>query len=266
MFQRAILTAVHFRYLQAFSNAGSMYYNYKGTHSIVLMAVCDAHYNFTMVDVGAEGRNSDGGVLQASDMGIRISNGSIEFPEDIRLRHWPEGPTLPHLLVGDEAFPLTQRIMRPFPGRSGGRMPLSEAIYNYRLSRARGCIENAFGIMASRFRLLRKPILASENTVTYATLAMLVLHNYLKRMDQHNSSYDHWYYPPDFQDRIDEYGALCQRPWHENDCNLLSIDAREIAQPDVLRTPREVRNTLADYFISEGAVPWQNDSVLMGGY
>ena len=58
--------------MQAPQNSGSDWFNYKHTHSIVLLAVCNAVYKFLLVDIGDAGRQSDGGVYNNSSLGYAI--------------------------------------------------------------------------------------------------------------------------------------------------------------------------------------------------
>ncbi|CAI6359343.1 unnamed protein product [Macrosiphum euphorbiae] len=173
---------------QAFSNYGSTHFNYKGTHSTVLLAMCDANYNFLLVDIRAPGRCSDGGVFRSSNIGKAFANKTINLPEPIEI-DGVNGP-IPYFMVGDGAFPLTEYLMRPYPGRGRSTMPKDEDIFNYRLSRARRTIENAFGILASRFRIFRKPIIASEKTIINITKATIVLHNFIKKVRNRLSMYN----------------------------------------------------------------------------
>ncbi|XP_049959534.1 uncharacterized protein LOC126476887 [Schistocerca serialis cubense] len=55
--------------IQAPNNSGSLYWNYKKTYYIVLLALVDPCYNFIAIDVGAYGKNSDGGILVNSNLG-----------------------------------------------------------------------------------------------------------------------------------------------------------------------------------------------------
>ncbi|XP_044593267.1 protein ANTAGONIST OF LIKE HETEROCHROMATIN PROTEIN 1-like [Cotesia glomerata] len=93
-------------HIQCPDNAGSSYYNYKNSHSIVLMAVYDANYLFTLVDIGAYGRRSDGGIFRSSAMGQKFENSDMNIPKPDSLT--VDGMPQPYVLVGDEAFQLTK--------------------------------------------------------------------------------------------------------------------------------------------------------------
>ena len=47
---------------------------------MVLLAVCDAKYCFTMFDVDQYGSNNDSGVLLKSKMGKNLAKGSLSIP------------------------------------------------------------------------------------------------------------------------------------------------------------------------------------------
>ena len=52
--------------IQAPSRSGSTSVDYKKSFSIVLLAVCITSYEFTLVDSGEAGRQSDGGIYNNS--------------------------------------------------------------------------------------------------------------------------------------------------------------------------------------------------------
>ncbi|KAJ4943635.1 hypothetical protein JOQ06_006133 [Pogonophryne albipinna] len=103
--------------IQAPANSGSLYFNYKSSHSLVLLAVVDAQYLFRVVDVGGFGRSSDGGSLWNSAFGESLRDGSLQLPPDTVIPGAERLGLLAHVFVGDEAFPLLDNLLRPFLGR-----------------------------------------------------------------------------------------------------------------------------------------------------
>ena len=161
--------------MQAPRGAGSTFFNYKGTHSIVILAVCNAYYRFILVDVGDAGRHSDGGVLSQSTFGQALESHSLPIPSSRALPG--TNIEVPFVFVGDEAFPVRTNMLRSYPGRN---LAERAAIFNYRLSRARRTIENSFGVLAARWRIFRRSIIGTPQNVMTFTKAAIVLHNFLR--------------------------------------------------------------------------------------
>ena len=118
------------------------------------MALVDADYQFIFIDVGNYGSNGDSGIFKNSALGEAFNNQMLHALPPKRLPGYPEGGALPHCIMANEAFPLRMDLMRPYPrGKKKDRLPYDKSIFNYRLSRARRIVENAFGIMVQRFRV-----------------------------------------------------------------------------------------------------------------
>ncbi|XP_070401439.1 uncharacterized protein [Nothobranchius furzeri] len=140
-------------FIQPPANSGSTFYNYKSRFSIILMAVVDTNYRFVYASAGTQGRASDAGVFAHSDLREAMDTGTLNVPPDATLPGTDS--TMPYVLIGDEAYPLRPDLMKPYPSQN---LNHDQRIFNYRLSRARRVVENAFGILANRFRVFRTTI------------------------------------------------------------------------------------------------------------
>ncbi|XP_049809639.1 uncharacterized protein LOC126252760 [Schistocerca nitens] len=83
--------------------SGSLFWNYKGYFSIVLLALVDANCKFITIDVGSYGKEGDSGIFNKSAMGKMIMKGDV-FPADEKLPL--TDIKMPFVIVSDEAFRL----------------------------------------------------------------------------------------------------------------------------------------------------------------
>ncbi|WKY15689.1 hypothetical protein Q1695_000855 [Nippostrongylus brasiliensis] len=147
------------------SRSGSSFFNYKGHYSIVLLALVHANYRCILYDLGASGRSSDAGVFMTSPMKTYIEEHDADFPSPVQLGHIGKVPC--HFLV-DQGFRLTTRFIRPYSDAEASSDSKS-AYFNFKLSRARRVVENYFGILANRFRILLRPRFATPENIKTIT-------------------------------------------------------------------------------------------------
>lgn len=228
-------------------HSGSLYYNYKGFYSVVLLALVDADYKFVWAEVGANGSSSDAGIFKESALATGLSEGTLGFPDP---EPYPkDNSPMPYFIVGDDAFPLRTYLVKPFSARYLGR---GERIFNYRCSRARRVVENGFGILVNRFRVLLTTIQTTPNTATLITKACLCMHNLMRMRYPNLQNAD--------LDREGDQGQVIPGAWRDRD--FQDEMARAARAPRQTRAGREQRVYMKGYYNSEaGSVPWQEAAI-----
>ncbi|XP_064479433.1 uncharacterized protein LOC135392644 [Ornithodoros turicata] len=213
------------------------------------MAVADSSYLFRLIDVGAPGRMSDGGVFKRSPIGQRLHSGLLGLPSSQQLPG--SEASLPYVLIGDEAFQLREDFLRPYPG---SRESPAERIFNYRLSRARRCVENALGILTARFRIFRGPIKLKPDNAERVVKAACVLHNFLCVECRNSSAYC----PVGYADHEDSFGNIIAGSWRSETAADTSTFALQAAHARKSQSSAQgVRDLYAQFVANEGQVPWQ---------
>ena len=224
--------------------SGTLYHNYKKFFSIVLMALVDADYRFLWIDVGTPGSNSDAQIWNDCELQDLIKEDKLQVPADAPLPGFDE--PIPYAIVGDDAFALRKYLIKPY-GRTRRVLTHAERVFNYRSSRARRVVENAFGILANRFQCLHTTMRQDTKTVIAIVSACCILHNILRSLG----------IPKGMVDEEDADHQVTPGAWREGPA---LTDGEQVTRGNIgTREAKTVREKLTEYYVSPaGQVPWQD--------
>ena len=117
-------------------------------------------------------------------------------------------------------------------------------------------VENAFGILANRFRVFMSPINLIPEKVETITMACTALHNFLRsRTDV--------YMPPGSVDRENrENSTIEPGDWHQGPQSTGLVPLAKQGSNSYSKTAKELRDQICNYFNSDkGEVPWQGNMI-----
>ena len=138
----------------------------------------------------------------------------------------------------DDAFPLKPYLLKPFSERNDITKDerRKRRVFDYRLSRARRCVENAFGILSQRFGIFQRAVAFTTEKAVNVTFAKIALYNFLVK-----------------EIHVDRF----IQPVDPSIPQLASID-RQAGNRNTSQA-RSVRDIYCKYFNTVGSVPWQFD-------
>lgn len=186
------------------------------------MGIADANYKFISIDVGEPGAVGDRNAFSRTKLGSMIiaDHAELNLPADAQIG----GNILPHLFIADDAFPLLKRIMKPYKAQRRVTLSDEQDIFNYRLSRARRCVESAFGILSIKWACINQTFSCQPNKVKNIVAACCLLHNFLLNRAPAT------YIPEEYKDQHNiESGEYEQGEWRRRASqNFEGIDTAHI--------------------------------------
>ena len=130
--------------------------------------------------------------------------------------------------------------MKPYPSK---HLDPDKRIFDYRLSRERRIVENVFGILASRFSVLKRTIQLEPEKVGNIVLACCALHNFLRSKKATKTKY----MSPGSVDEEDlQTGIIQPGQWRQEPGTTLEGLSTQSQSGN--RSSDNARDELCDYF------------------
>jgi hypothetical protein len=98
------------------------------------------------------------------------------------LQNYIDNLPLGRYVIGDNAYVCSEHILTPFAGIE--RTDLRKDAYNFYVSQLRIRVEMAFGMMANRWQILKRPVSVSPLVYGKLILCIGILHNYCLNNEQ----------------------------------------------------------------------------------
>lgn len=150
---------------------------------------------------------------------------------------------LPYTFVADENFSLSENIITPYVDVC----PADAFKVKYNCQHRKVCriAENTFGVVASVFRVLRKPLRVDSTSAKYIVMAIIYLHNFLRKSDDSQKIYN----PTGIFD-YEKDGELIEGSWRRTivDEDIESFLPTKIISCPATPTTIEFRDEYTQYF------------------
>ena len=262
------------------NKSGSLYWSvYKKCYSVVLMALVDAKYKFLWIDVGGLGHQSDAQIYNHSDLKELLESGDLDIPPPAVLPNDPPKPApyvmppdpvegeepeepeepamihpkaIPYFIIGDDAFALSKNLQKPMAKHNQTRR---ERIYSYRMSRARRVVENAFGILVHRWRVMYYEMQVHPKKAQMIIKTCIILHNLLRIR-----------YPRETARAADieqADGNYIPGHWRATVGQQVEEEAPGLGKKQATMKGKDLQKYLTEYFNdpNRGAVPFQDEMI-----